>query len=46
MVVAYSNLAEVLREIVCSFKVQDLEVVALKWVVELEGVIVEHQYFG
>ena len=46
MVVGYSDLAEVVWATVFSFKVQDLEVVALKRVVELEGVIMEHQYFG
>ena len=46
MVVGYLDLAEVVRVTVFSFEVQDLQVVALKQVVELEGVIVEHQYFG
>ena len=35
-----------MQVIVFSFEVYDLQVVALKQVVELEGVIVEHQYFG
>ena len=45
MVVGYSDLAKVVQVTVFGFGVQDLQVVALNQVVELEGIIVEHQYF-
>ena len=44
--VGYLDLAEVVQLTVFAFEVQDLQVVALKKTVELEGIIMEHQYFG
>ena len=45
-VVGYLDLAEAVQVAVFAFEVHYLQVVALKQVVELEGVIVEYQYFG
>ena len=44
--VCYLDLAKAVQVVVFAFEVHYLQVVALKQVVELEGVIVEHQYFG
>ena len=46
MDIVYLDLAEVVYVTVSIFKVQDLQVVALKQVVELEVVIMEYWYFG
>ena len=46
MAIGYLDLAKVVRVTMFAFEVQDLQVVALEQVTKLEGVIVEHQYFG